>query len=388
MMQPQQEQQQQHPVHYVSVGRRSNFLLGLKDILTLRVTAKWLRNPFRAAQLRQWLTHSLSQQAGLRRVVNGQPLSLLVFDDQHMDEAALLTAVCVTEAGGSDEMGKVIELAAKCGYCHLPVSLTAADILDRYANKTAFLSEPRVLAHLKLVGRHINFGDAKVMLPSSMTFEPRPQVCFQLFEQGDRLRAILDHDDFDMIVDPPIPANHPFHQHRQAHDPPVRCSVEYSTSPMGGYWKAMCAPQDGSLYASASSFVKYFILDHFRQNRQPTQHLAGRHVGHERILALLMQSSHTRVDGCTTSTTSWLRQGSDFVPLRCLVLTDASHPFVAWVHISVPMTRPTTFVSVRAYTTECAVPGGGDAFKVRFPITTRLARVVLGAAVAAMMFDR
>jgi len=73
-----QQQQQQHPVWYVCVppaaspaSRRSFFLLQIDDIVRLRATCKWVRDFFGVTELRQRLRHSLSAQAGLRRVVNG-----------------------------------------------------------------------------------------------------------------------------------------------------------------------------------------------------------------------------------------------------------------------------------------------------------------------------
>ncbi|CEM20439.1 unnamed protein product [Vitrella brassicaformis CCMP3155] len=202
--QQQPNQQQQHPVEYIFVGRRTFYLLSLDDILRLRKTCSWLRKLFGAPQLRQRLTHEVSTQAGLRRAANGQ--QLLTFDDQQMGEGDLLAALCVTEAGGWSEMSEAVELAGQCGNCQLPVRLTAAD-LHQYPNKTAYLAAPRVLAQLKMVGPHIDFGNG---------------VTFQLFHHGNRLRAVNDDDGFEVDIDPPLPPNHPYQQHRQQHDPPAR----------------------------------------------------------------------------------------------------------------------------------------------------------------------
>ncbi|CEM20437.1 unnamed protein product [Vitrella brassicaformis CCMP3155] len=205
--QEQQPNQQQHPIEYIFVGRRSFFLLSLDDVLQLRATCRWLRELFKAPQLRQRLGHSLSTQAGLRRAANGQ--QLLTFDDQQMGVGDVLAALCVTEAGGWSEMSEAVELAGQCGNCQLPVRLTAAD-LHQYPNKTAYSAAPRVLAQLKMVDLHIHFGNG---------------VTFKLFHHGDTLRAIKDQFGFELTIDPPLPPNHLYQQHRQPHDPPVRSAT-------------------------------------------------------------------------------------------------------------------------------------------------------------------
>ncbi|CEM10286.1 unnamed protein product [Vitrella brassicaformis CCMP3155] len=215
------QQQQQHPLWYVCAHRGSDF--PLRDVLHLRKTCKWARGLFEAPQLRhlltQWTTDDqLSIQAGLRRTCNGQ--QLLTFDNQQMDVGDLLAALCVTEAGGWSEMSEAVELAGQCGNCQLPVRLTAGD-LHQYPNKTAYLAAPRVLAQLKMVGPHIDFGNS---------------VTFQLFHHGDTLwavdtlRAVKDEDGFEVTINPPLPPHHPYQQHRQLHDPPVRKNIDYHPS--------------------------------------------------------------------------------------------------------------------------------------------------------------
>ncbi|CEM31910.1 unnamed protein product [Vitrella brassicaformis CCMP3155] len=239
-MQHTDHHQQQHPFTYIFVGRRSFYLLSLNDILRLRATCTWLRGLFGAAQLRQRLGHSLSTEAGLRRAANGQAVQLLVFDDQQMGVADLLAAVCVTEAGGWKEMREAIALAAQCGYCQLPVRLTSAD-LHKFPNKTAYLATPRVLAQLKMVGRHIDFGDGSRL---------------QLFQHGDTLRAIKDEDGFELTINPPPLDDHPYEQQRQEHDPPVRSGICY---------RRFTGLRSGVVvdHSSVSSFVERTVLIHF-----------------------------------------------------------------------------------------------------------------------------
>ncbi|CEM26505.1 unnamed protein product [Vitrella brassicaformis CCMP3155] len=362
MQQPEQQQQQQHPFSYIFVGRRTFYLFSsIKDILRLRATRTWLRQLFGEAQLRDRLRHSLGSQAGLRRAVNGQQVQLLRFgDDQcRFGTHDLLAAVCVVEEGPWDEIGEVIELAGQCGCCDLPVIL-AADDINTHTNKTVYVSAPRVLAQLKMVGRDIQFGDRN---------------CLQLFQHGNEVRAIKDQPDFELEVDPPLPAGHLYGQHRQLHDPPVREGIYYSTHSCGhGRWKSN---GPWSADASVSSFVKYMVLVYFDETHQTndTSITVNRYVGGGRLNDLLTESPHTPVAGCTT-TISGLHGNT-----RQLVLTNGSHPFVAWIFIWGLGNN----VQVCVRTTEAAVCGSGP-FKHRFPVTTQLGRVALGA-VAPFVFD-
>ncbi|CEM04409.1 unnamed protein product [Vitrella brassicaformis CCMP3155] len=359
MQQPEQQQQeQQHPFSYIFVGRRTFYLFSsIKDILRLRATSTWLRDLFGAAQLRDRLRHSLGSQAGLRRAVNGRQVQLLRFDDDQFGTHDLLAAVCVVEEGPWDEIGEVIELAGQCGNCDLPVILTSDDI-NTHTNKSAYVSAPRVLAQLKMVGRHVQFGD---------------DSCLQLFQDNGEVRAIKDQPGFRLTVDPPLPAGHLYQQHRQPHDPPVHESIIYSLL-AGGRWVSI-----GGLpftAASVSSFAKAMVLDYFGRTHKThvTSIDLNRNVGGGRLDDLLTESPHTPVAGCTTTLGL---NGNE----RLLVLTNNNHNFVAW--ISIADTGGT--VDVIVYTTEAAVCGSGP-FKHRFPLTTQLARVAL-AAVAPYFFD-
>ncbi|CEM04596.1 unnamed protein product [Vitrella brassicaformis CCMP3155] len=357
MQQPHQDREQ-HPFSYIFVGRRTYYLLSsIKDILRLRATCTWLRGLLGAAQLRDRLRHSLGSQEGLRRAVNGQQVQLLRFDDDQFGVHDLLAAVCVMEEGEWVEMGEVIELAAQCGNCELPVILTADDI-NTHANKTAYVSAPRVLAQLKMVGRHVRFSD---------------DSCLQLFQHGNDWRAITDEPGFRVEVDPPLPAGHLYQQYRQPHDPPVRERIYYS--PANARWMSTGGP--GYTEASVSSFAKFMVLDHFNKTHQINDQsiILNRYVGGGRLDGLLTESPHTPVAGCTT-TLGW------GVDVRFLVLTGSNHSFAAWIDIR---RSGNNNVGVRVRTTEAAVCGSGP-FKHRFPVTTQLARVAL-RAVAPYAFD-
>ncbi|CEM08998.1 unnamed protein product [Vitrella brassicaformis CCMP3155] len=345
--QPEQHQEQQHPFTYIFVGRRTFWLLSLTDILRLRATCTWLRSLFKAAQLRDRLRHSVGSQAGLRRVVNGQQVQLVRFDDDQFGMCDLLAAVCVMEEGEWVEIGEVIEWASQCGHCTLPVNLTADDI-NAHANMTAYGSFPRVLAQLMVVGRHVALGDGS---------------CLQLFQYGNgEVRAIKDQDEFRLTVDPPLAAHHLYQRHRLEHDPPVASDMHFPSTD-----------------ASVSSLAKRTILSHLHlpQTHQinRTSIRLNRRVGGGRLDGLLTQSPHIPVARCTTTL------GSDG-GVRSLVLTDSSHNLVAWITIE---DQGNDNVVVYVVTTEVPVCASG-AFKDRFPVTTQLARVALGQ-VAPYVFD-
>ncbi|CEM18292.1 unnamed protein product [Vitrella brassicaformis CCMP3155] len=141
----------------------------------------------------------------------------------------------------------------------------------------------------------------------------------------------------------------------------------------------------GIRYSSLSSSVTDIVLYNPQISR--TEKAIGSRVDNHRLHNLMTQSPHAPVAGCS-STTAFLNASSDDVNwYRRLVLTDASHAFVAWVQlVELPMVGDP--VGVTVYTTEPPVSGVGEAFKNRHPVTTRLARVALGSAVARMIFDR
>ncbi|CEM03390.1 unnamed protein product [Vitrella brassicaformis CCMP3155] len=375
--QPQQQQhsqnQEQHPFTYIFAGRCSFYLLSVDDILRLRGTCTCLRDLFEAPQLRQRLIHSLSTQAGLQRVASRQPpIQLLAFDDEQMDVAELLAAVCVIEVGGSAEISDVIDLAGQCKYCPLPVTLTAAD-LYQYPNKTAYLAYPRVLAQLWLVGHHINFGDGMIL---------------RLFQHGNVLRAFRDDDGFELTINPDLPTGSIYHlypQDRREQDPPVSSRVDYGIIQSGSAdseWGLV--PGNAELrYVSVSSFVKGVILTHFRTSHQIDfiNTAVARHTANDRLHTLM-----TSVERCTTTVTF----GVLLVSSRDFALTDASQPFVAWIQLHDPdyLSLLQPYISVSVLATEAAVGGMSAAFEDRFPMTTRLARVMLGPVIAAILFDR
>ncbi|CEL94348.1 unnamed protein product [Vitrella brassicaformis CCMP3155] len=70
---------------------------------------------------------------------------------------------------------------------------------------------------------HIDFGD---------------NTTFQLFQHGNTLRAIKDQGGFEINTNPPLPPNHLYQQHRQAHDPPVRTRIY--CHPLEG-WRSLAA---------------------------------------------------------------------------------------------------------------------------------------------------
>ncbi|CEM09039.1 unnamed protein product [Vitrella brassicaformis CCMP3155] len=356
-MQQQQHQEQQHPFAYIFLGRLTWYLLSIVDVVQLRATCTWLRGLFGAPQLRDRLRHSVGSQAGPRRAVNGQQVQLLRFDDDQFGVRDLLAAVCVMEEGSWVEIGVVIELAGQCGYCELPVILTSDDI-NTHANKTAYMSAPRVFAQLMVVGRHVKFSD---------------NSCLQIFRHANgEVRAIKDEPGFQLDIDPPLLVGHLYQRNRLEHDPPVRSGINYN----GGRWVSSFIPFE---YPSMSSFAKRVILRHFPQTHQINSTLTTLHrrVGGGRLDGLLTQSPHTPVAGCTIT---FSRDGR----VRWLVLTNSSHTFVAWILIE----DQTDNAWVDVVTTEVPLAGVSEnaPFKDRFLVTTQLARVALGA-VAPYVFD-
>ncbi|CEM14851.1 unnamed protein product [Vitrella brassicaformis CCMP3155] len=325
-----------------------------KDIGRLRTAALYVGNDH-SQTLRSRLNWSLHRI----RLADGTPLdTVLAFDPQSVTEARLLlAAMWMVEQQRWEEVAEVLRWASHCGRCTLPVNLTAADI-NKHADKTAYMSLPRVVTQLMVVGRHVDFADSSRL---------------ELFRHGHEVRAINDEPDFDLEVDPPLFPDHPYRQHRLQDDPPVRSHIHY--------WERCGIWRSGGRFtdASVSSCAKRLILDHFDHTHKTyrTWRLLDRYVGGGRLDALLSQSPHTPVAGCSTT---FSRQHGR--PLRYLVLTKSTHNFVAWIHLG----DYANIVEVSVWTTEAPVSGEGGAFKDRFPQTTALARVVL-EAVGPHVFD-
>ncbi|CEM36866.1 unnamed protein product [Vitrella brassicaformis CCMP3155] len=273
------------------------------------------------------------------------------------------------------EVNGMVQVAQNCGYCNLPIKPTADDLKAYEANKA---SVAPVVAQLMMVGRHVQFSDGSRL---------------QLFRHGDQVRVINDEPAFKLSIGRPGPAGR---QHTLEHDPPAYGDIVYSTRSSrwvgGSGWGQ--AP-----IASVSAFATNKILTYFekthRMHRTAEKILDSR-VGGGRLDALLTQSPQTSVEGCTVATTT----PGDHANERWLVLTDSSHPFVAWIYIGrdsdVEFGRvgegwriSLHNVTVEVKTTEPPASGvSRDApFKDRFPLTTQLARVVLGQ-VAPFVFGQ
>ncbi|CEM10032.1 unnamed protein product [Vitrella brassicaformis CCMP3155] len=340
----------------------SDELHNVKDLGHIRRSALFFSKvDFPAQILRSRLNRSLHRI----RLTDGTRLdAVLTFDAQTVSEPReLLAAVWLVEEQKWDEVAEVLQWASECGFCQLPLNLTADDI-NRHVNKTAYGSLARVLAQLMVVGRHIDFGDGS-----------RLQICRH---PNGEVRAIKDQPDFELDVDPPLAAHHHlYQQHRQQHDPPVRSCINYRSN--SGGWVSFGFP---TIDASVSSFAKHKILRNFfgtHQANRTSIHL-NRFVGGGRLDDLLTQSPHTPVAGCSATLTCW---DGWHGRLRYLVLTDSSYGFVAWITIQ-DIGYATVMVSV--LTTEAPVSESG-AFKDRLPVTTQLARVALGSGVAPFVLD-
>mmetsp|Transcript_44932 Transcript_44932/g.126882 ORF Transcript_44932/g.126882 Transcript_44932/m.126882 type:complete len:380 (+) Transcript_44932:212-1351(+) len=263
-----------------------------------------------------------------------------------------------------EEVAEVLQWASQCDCCTLPLSLTADDI-NTHWSETVYMALPRVLAQLMVVGRHVRFRDGS---------------CLRFLRRANgEVRGPIEPG-FRLVFNPPLAAGHLYQRNRLEHDPPVRSRIYWDK--FGGGWvvsHAIDFGADPSEYteASVSSFAKGKIYDHFYKTHpiNRTSIRSNRRVAGGRLDGLLNQSPHTPVAGCTT-TVSWDGR------VRRLILTDGSHPFVAWVDIS-RLGHQNAVVQV--VTTKAALCEDG-LFKHCFPVTTQLARVALGA-VAAFVID-
>ncbi|CEL93584.1 unnamed protein product [Vitrella brassicaformis CCMP3155] len=336
---------EQHPLAHLFAEDRYR-IPDISTTVALRAASRDIRDAFSSDQLRSRLDHSLSRDGD---GINTQQLQLVRFDPS-LGMGDLLAAVWVAEEGGRwDETGEVLQLASQCGDCTLPLSLTADDI-NTHWSKTVYMALPRVLAQLMVVGRHVRFENGSRL---------------RLFRRANgEVRGPIEPG-FQLVFNPPLAAGHLYQRNRLEHDPPVRSRIYWDK--FGGGWvvsHAIDFGADPSEYteASVSSFAKGKIYDHFYKT-----HPINR--------------------------TSIRSNSNSAARVRFLVLTDSSHKFVAWITIEVLGGWSTTAhmgddnvrVRVDVWTTEEPVCASG-AFKDRFPVTTRLARVAL-ARVAPYVFD-
>ncbi|CEM24048.1 unnamed protein product [Vitrella brassicaformis CCMP3155] len=302
----------------------------LKDLGNIRRSALFFSKvDFPAQVLRSRLNRSLHRI----RLADGNQLdAVLTFDAQTVSEPReLLAAIWMVEEQRWDEAAEVLQLASQCDCCTLPLSLTADDI-NKHWSKTAYMSLPRVLAQLRVVGRHVRFRDGS---------------CLRFLRRANgEVRAIKDEPGFRLDVNPPLAAHHLYQRHRQQHDPPVRSGIYYN----GRRWVSSFGITDASV-SSVSSFAKGMIYDHFCWT-----HPINRTSIH------LNSYSGARV--------------------LELVLTDSSHNFVAGIRLGDVADRS---VLVFVFTTEAPVCASG-AFKDRFRQTTQLGSEALGRGLE-VVFD-
>ncbi|CEL93622.1 unnamed protein product [Vitrella brassicaformis CCMP3155] len=241
----------QHPLTHLFVGDDQSCLLDLSTILQLRATARCFSEALSSAQLRSRLHTSIAR--------SGIDTQLVQFNES-LCGGTVVAALWIAEEGGqwNDGTGDVLRLADHCGACTLPVVLTAEDI-NTHANKTVRVCVgSRVIAQLKMVGRHTNFGDG---------------VTFQLFQHGDMLRALKDEPGFELTLDPlGLPADHLYRRHRQDHDPPASSRIHCFLPPEG--WEA----EDDDIeisHASVSQLAKDKILNYHDLSRPDEEREIG-----------------------------------------------------------------------------------------------------------------
>ncbi|CEM01614.1 unnamed protein product [Vitrella brassicaformis CCMP3155] len=144
----------------------------------------------------------------LNRCLVAKGLHTIIAFDTQLDRHLLLKAIWLVDTQQWTEVANALKLALQCGFRTLPITMSVQDI-QRHTTKQAYLAEPRVLAMWKMIGRHVNFGG---------------NYCrFELFDQpGGGVRAIKDEPDFELTINPPLPATHPYHPHIINDKPPCQ----------------------------------------------------------------------------------------------------------------------------------------------------------------------
>ncbi|CEM07985.1 unnamed protein product [Vitrella brassicaformis CCMP3155] len=326
------------------------------EVGSLRATARFLWEvDFSAAVLSNRLNRCL---------VAKQLDGIIAFAAQ-LDRPLLLKAIWLVDTQQWTEVADALKVARQRGYCQLPITLAVAD-MQRHDSKQAYLADVRVIALWKMVGRHVNCGGHYGR--------------FELFDQpGGGVRAIKDEPGFELDINPPLPAAHPYHTHIIDDNPPVRSTIHR-------HWAA-----DGAALtqASASSFIMRIILAPPAANEGRTAMvLVNRHDYGGVLGGLLSQSPHQPPNGCTAVVAVRWDDDDPPVELRQLLLTPLDSPFVACT-ILCPFSPPaTTMVGVLAVTNEPPVGDPSAAFKDRRPATAPLVGGPLGSTIADMVVNQ
>ncbi|CEM01622.1 unnamed protein product [Vitrella brassicaformis CCMP3155] len=276
-----------------------------KEVGILRCTATFLRQiDFSAAVLRTRLGRSLAAK---------QPGGIIAFDAQ-LESPLLLKATWLVDTQQWTEAVNALKLAVQHGLCTLPVTISLED-LQRHTTEQAYLAEPRVLALWKTVGRHVNFGGNYGR--------------FELFDQpGGGVRAINDEPGFELDINPPLPATHPYHPHTITDNPPVRSSIHLQ----GGSWTAGGVM---ATYASMSAFIVRIIMERPLANLGKTAFVHVDRYDHGGVLdGLLNRSPHQPPGGCRTIVALRWDDMNPPAEVRFLLLTSFDMPFVAYVDLA------------------------------------------------------
>ncbi|CEL92904.1 unnamed protein product [Vitrella brassicaformis CCMP3155] len=287
----------------------------------------------------------------LNRCLAAKGLHTVVGFDALLDRPLLLKAIWLVDTQQWNEVADALKLAAQRGFCQLPMTLAVAD-LQRHDSKQAYLADVRVIGLWKMVGRHVNFGGQRGH--------------FELFDQpGGGVRALRDEPGFELDVNPPLPANHPYHPHIIDDNPPVRSRIGRE----GASWTAGGA-RVVVTDASVSSFIMRFITRPPEPNRGETPLAKVDRHAHGGVLdGILNHSPHQPPDGCTAVMAGRCDDSDPPVEARRLVLTPFDSPF--------------SFVFL--VTTEPPVGDPSDVFKDRRPSSAPLVRGLVGDAIAATL---
>ncbi|CEL95994.1 unnamed protein product [Vitrella brassicaformis CCMP3155] len=300
----------------------------------------------------------------LNRCLVAKGLQAIIAFDAQLESPLLLKAIWLVDTQQWTEVVNALKLAAQLGFCTLPVTISLQDI-QRHTTKQAYLAEPRVLALWKMIGRHVVFGGNYGR--------------FELFDQQGGVRALRDEPGYELSINPPLPATHPFHPHTINDNPPVSSLIHLK----GGSWTSL---PDLATFASASAFIMRIIIAMALpvENWGKTPWVHGNRHAHGGVLdGPLNHSPHQPPDGCTAVVAFRMDDMNPPLEGRLLLLTSFDMPFVAWV---VLVSRAdTNIVGVCVSTTEPPVSGASDTFKDRRPTAAPLVRGLLSNTIADMM---
>ncbi|CEM07554.1 unnamed protein product [Vitrella brassicaformis CCMP3155] len=351
-------------------------IIALSDVTTIARFSSTAR-PITAA------LRPIVRRFRLSKAVEVAGLSGVVRFDTQLDHGDVMKAMWMVEKGGEGEWkeaGEALRFAEHCGYCQLPITVSAED-LQTHATKADYSSLPRFCAQWMVVGRQV-----ALRRPTG-----QQDGTLQLFRHNNEIRIIRNQPNFAITTNPPLPlpsrpthpfSQHPFTHHAKPHDPPVRHSIVWQH---GVGWTAAGA---NNVHASASSMLKRLLRVHrvlavggFTQSPAVVVDRSARGGHLDRIMT---RSPHTPLNGCSEALTC---EGANGRCVQLHALTTSDDPFISWIPFGIPPGNSQD-VLVSILTSEAPAAGvPQDApFAQRFPLTAAKARRVLGP-IAPIVLD-